>query len=178
MGRRDKGDMDRELEQLVQDVSDKVDEVLQEFSDKDDQLREVLRRQEDDATTDVDVTFCVNLRPRDLVRGSGDLNAGTTAERRRSTFLTELEDSEDEMEAAAMVVSGQMAEAMVEHVVIIKQAEPVAAEEGMVATEVVKLHNDRANDDCMLSTQNLYGGEVAVDKESEDNNSSTTDHRV
>ena len=170
LGRRDEGDMDRELEQLVQDVSDKVDEVLQEFSDKDDQLREVLRRQEDDATTDVDVTFCVNLRPRDLVRGSGDLNAGTTAERRRSTFLTELEDSEV---AAATV--GQMDEGVVvEHVVIIKQAEPVAAEERMAAAEAVELHNDRANDDSMLSTQNLYCGEVAVDEESEDNNSSTT----
>ena len=90
LGQRAGTSLDRELEKLVQDVSDKVDEVLQEFCDKDAHLKEAV-----EGTADVDVSFCVNLRAKDLLAGGGDMRS---QERRTSTFLTELEDSEDETE--------------------------------------------------------------------------------
>jgi hypothetical protein len=111
LGSRAGTDLDRELEQLVQNVSDKVDEVLQEFCEKDANLKEVL-----EDTADVDVSFCVNLRAKDLV-GSSDLSK----ERRTSTFLTELDDSEDETEDKEEASRMEMVE--VAENIVLKQVE-------------------------------------------------------
>ncbi len=111
LGSRAGPDLDSELEKLVQNVSDKVDEVLQEFCEKDANLKEVL-----EDTADVDVSFCVNLRAKDLV-GSSDLSK----ERRTSTFLTELDDSEDETEDKEEASRMEMVE--VAENIVLKQVE-------------------------------------------------------
>jgi hypothetical protein len=130
LGSRAGTDLDRELEQLVQNVSDKVDEVLQEFCEKDANLKEVL-----EDTADVDVSFCVNLRAKDLV-GSSDLSK----ERRTSTFLTELDDSEDETEDKEETSRMEMVE--VAENIVLKQGDSPDDENDTDMNEVTTVRID------------------------------------